>query len=44
MNLYTVWVGGGEVNDTLLNLVSALNLAEGYKYAGYNDVVVTEVK
>ena len=39
--LYTVWVGGVEVNDNYLNnLEDAKMLAEGYRDEGYTDVYI----
>lgn len=40
---YTVWVGGGEVNDELLTKDQAEKLAEDYRSKGYDDVKVEEV-
>jgi hypothetical protein len=40
---YSVWVGGGEINDRLLTEAAALFLAEGWKAEGYDDVIVEEV-
>lgn len=40
---YTVWVGGGEVNDELLTKVQAEKLAEDYRSKGYEDVKIEEV-
>jgi hypothetical protein len=37
---YTVWVGGIEVNDCLLSLEKAENLAFEYREDGYDDVVI----
>jgi len=41
---YTVWVGGGEVNDYLLSLHSANKLANEYIRDGYDDVNIIEIK
>jgi hypothetical protein len=41
---YSVWVGGGEVNDNYLCLESAQYLAEAYKQDGYKDVVIQKVE
>lgn len=41
---YSVWVGGGEVNDSLLTLQEATQLAEWYVTQGYDDVVIEKVK
>lgn len=40
MGRYSVWVGGIEVNDYLLNLEDALRLAEHYRKEGYDDIVI----
>ena len=40
MNRYTVWVGGTEVNDHLLNREEAYALARVYKEDGYDDVQI----
>jgi len=37
---YIVWVGGTEVNDSLLEYDNAMKLAESYKKKGYTDVIV----
>jgi len=37
---YTVWVGGTEVNDSLLEYDDATKLAESYKKKGHADVIV----
>jgi hypothetical protein len=39
-NLYSVWVGGAEVNDHLLNKEEAYALAHVYKEDGYDDVQI----
>lgn len=39
---YTVWVGGGEVNDELLTKAQAEKLAEDYRSKGYDDVKLEE--
>lgn len=41
MKTYSVWVGGGEVNDYYLDINEAFELAEAYKNEGYDDVIVT---
>lgn len=38
--MYTVWVGGVEVNDFLLNLEEANKLAQKYISQGYPDVAI----
>ncbi len=40
---YSVWVGGGEVNDYLLDRETALYLAEQFREDGYDDVQIEEV-
>jgi hypothetical protein len=40
---YTVWVGGVEVNDQLLTLNEANNLASKYIADGYDDVCIEQV-
>ena len=37
---YTVWVGGTEVNDSLLEYDDATKLAESYRKEGHTDVIV----
>jgi len=39
---YTVWVGGGEVNDHALTKEEAETLANEYKEKGYDDVVIEQ--
>jgi len=41
---YTVWVGGGEVNDYLLSKDEAEALAKAYIDDGYDDVVIEKIK
>jgi hypothetical protein len=43
MKQYSVWVGGGEVNDHYLPLNKALHLASHWIQDGYEDVLVVEV-
>jgi hypothetical protein len=40
-NTYSVWVGGVEVNDYLLDHETALHLEEQFHEDGYDDVEVT---
>ena len=40
--IYSVWVGGGEINDYYLNWNEALELAQTWRYKGYNDVMVRQ--
>ena len=44
--LYSVWVGGVEVNDHLIDYKSAFALAYEYQVDGYDDVhiALAEVK
>jgi len=37
---YTVWVGGTEVNDSLLEYDDAIKLADSYRKKEYDDVIV----
>jgi len=43
-NIYTVFVGGGEVNDYLLSYEDAVKLAREYADEGYDDVQVVNTK
>jgi hypothetical protein len=43
MKQYTVWVGGVEVNDVLLDKNQAENLAFEYEAEGYDDVIIEEI-
>ena len=43
MKQYSVWVGGGEVNDHHLPLDKALYLSSQWIQDGYEDVLVAEV-
>ena len=38
--LFTVWVGGVEVNDYYLTLEKAEELAKEYEMNGYDDVII----
>ena len=40
---WSVWVGGGEVNDYLLDHETALHLPEQVREDGYDDVQIEEV-
>jgi len=42
LSAYSVWVGGAEVNDHLLNKEEAYALARAYKEDGYDDVEMEE--
>lgn len=44
MNNYSVWVGGGEVNDFLLDRSQAESLALDYIDKGYEDVYIWKVE
>ena len=39
-SFYSVWVGGGEVNDYPLTHTQAQELADHYRNQGYEDVAV----
>lgn len=39
--IYSVWVGGIEVNDHYLTRAGAVALAEKYSEDGYTDVAIT---
>lgn len=41
--VYTVWVGGVEVNDYYLDIDEAIKLVEEYKSLGYDDAVYEKV-
>ena len=41
--VWTVWVGGGEVNDYLLDYETALRVAQSYIEDGYDEVVIEKV-
>ena len=41
--IYTVWVGGVEVNDNLLNWLEAERLYKHWLSKGYHDVIIEEV-
>ena len=41
---WTVWVGGGEVNDSYLTHEQAMKLQSQYIDDGYDDVVIENVK
>jgi hypothetical protein len=41
--LFTVWVGGVEVNDYYLTLEQAEELAKEYEMDGYDDVQIEEI-
>lgn len=41
--MYTVYVGGGEVNDRYLTKAEAEKLADAYREDGYDDVEIVEV-
>jgi hypothetical protein len=44
MNEWTVWVGGGEVNDHLLTFEEASEVLEEYKQRGYEDATIERIK
>jgi hypothetical protein len=41
---WSVWVGGSEVNDYLLRLQDAQDLANSYEREGYTDVALRQEK
>ena len=41
--LFTVWVGGVEVNDNYLTKEEADRIATEYEDEGYDDVVIEEI-
>ena len=41
---FSVWVGGGEVNDFLVTKEKAEDIAEAWRAKGYDDVVIDEHK
>lgn len=40
---YSVWVGGGEINDYYLTLEKANDLAKYWKSLGYDEVQVEKI-
>jgi hypothetical protein len=44
MSNWTVWVGGSELNAFRLDYEQAAELANDYIRAGYDDVVLEEIK
>jgi hypothetical protein len=44
MRNYSVWVGGGEVNDFLLDRIEAESLALNWIEQGYEDVYIWKVE
>jgi len=44
LKIYSVFVGGGEVNDYYLTKAKARELAEEYIKEGYTDVAVLKMK
>jgi len=42
--IYSVWVGGAEVNDYYLTHEQAKNLAFEYETDGYDDVAIEKIK
>ena len=43
MSKWTVWVGGGEMDNYIDTLEEANFIAESWRRQGYDDVVVEEV-
>lgn len=44
MKMYSVWVGGIEVNDYSMSKAEAEELADMYREDGYDDVYVEPLK
>ena len=42
-NIYTVWVGGTEVNDYLISKEKAIEIKKEWEQKGYDDVVIEKV-
>jgi hypothetical protein len=43
MSNWTVWVGGGEINDYLLTEQEAQELAQIWKDKGYDEVAIERI-
>ena len=43
MSNWTVWVGGGEINDYLLTKKEAQELAQIWKDKGYDEVAIERI-
>lgn len=43
MSVYSVWVGGGEINAHYLSKSEAERIANAWKAKGYHDVLVQEI-
>jgi hypothetical protein len=43
MSNWTVWVGGGEINDYLLTEKEAQELAQIWKDKGYDEVAIERI-
>lgn len=43
MSKWSVWVGGGEVNDYYLTYAEAEELARYWKDKGYDEVAIEEI-
>jgi hypothetical protein len=43
MNNWTVWVGGGEINDYLLTEKEAQEVAQVWKDKGYDEVIAERI-
>jgi hypothetical protein len=41
--VFSVWVGGSEVNDFMLTETEAENIAADYRFRGYDDVQIERV-
>ena len=43
ISLYSVWIGGGEVNDYPLTLSEAQDIVQQYQNQGYDDVSIEQI-
>ena len=43
LELFSVWVGGGEVNDHYLTATEMIELVQKYASEGYEDIAVEQV-
>jgi hypothetical protein len=43
MNKYSVWVGGGEINNYPLTYTQAHKIARLYRNDGYKDVIIEKL-
>lgn len=44
LEVYSVWVGGGEVNPFYVTKEQAERIADNYKEQGYDDVVIEKIE